>query len=250
MGVIVAQLKVFVVEVEDALHGRIDVHLRQGARLARELQLHLLQVVEVDVGIAQGVDKVAGAQPRDLGHHLQQQGIGGDVERHAQEDVGTALVELQAQPPVGYIELEEGVAGRQVHPVQVGYVPGAYDDAPRVGIGTDGLYRLADLVDAATPIVGPGAPLVAVDVAQVAVGAGPLVPDAYAMLLQVLHVGVALQEPEQFVDDGFQMELLGGEAGEAVVQMEAHLMAEDTDGARSGAVALFDPFGQHAVEQV
>ena len=85
---------------------------------------------------------------------------------------------------------------------------------------------------------------------QVTVRVGPFVPDAHAVLLQVLHVGVAFEEPEQFVDDGFQVQLLGSEAGEAVVQIEAHLMAEHTDGARAGSVALLDAFGQYAVEQV
>ena len=55
----------------------------------------------------------------------------------------------------------------------------------------DGLYRFADLVDRSAVIVWPRAPLIAVDMAQVAVSIGPFVPDAYAMLLQVLHVGVA-----------------------------------------------------------
>ena len=79
--------------------------------------------------VAQRVDEVARFQARHLCHHLQQQGIRGDVERYAQKSVRTALVQLQAQPSVSHIELEEGVAGRQVHIVQIAHVPGAHDDA-------------------------------------------------------------------------------------------------------------------------
>ena len=56
---------------------------------------------------------------------MRQQRIGRDVERHAQEDVGGALVELAGQPAVGDIELEQAVAGRQRHLVDVGRIPGA-----------------------------------------------------------------------------------------------------------------------------
>ncbi len=40
------------------------------------------------------VDELARPQPGRLGHHGGQQGVEGDVERHAQEDIGRALVEL------------------------------------------------------------------------------------------------------------------------------------------------------------
>ena len=57
-----------------------------------KLAVHLLQVVGVDVGVAEGVDELAGGEPRHLRHHVGQEGIGGDVERHAEEEVGAALV--------------------------------------------------------------------------------------------------------------------------------------------------------------
>lgn len=39
------------------------------------------------------------------------------------KNVRTTLVQLQAQPSVGDIELEESVAGREVHVVQIAYIP-------------------------------------------------------------------------------------------------------------------------------
>jgi hypothetical protein len=56
-----------------------------------------------------------GFEPGHLRHHHGQQRVGGDVERHAEEDVGRALVELAGQPAVGDVELEQAVAGRQRH---------------------------------------------------------------------------------------------------------------------------------------
>ncbi len=67
---------------------------------------------------------------------MQQQGVGGDIERHAEKDVGTALVELAGQTSLGHIKLEKGMAGRQRHFVDVADVPGADDQAPRIRVAS------------------------------------------------------------------------------------------------------------------
>jgi hypothetical protein len=54
-------------------------------------------VVAVDVAVAAGPDEVADVQVALLRQHVRQQRVAGDVEGHAQEDVGAALVELAAQ---------------------------------------------------------------------------------------------------------------------------------------------------------
>ena len=123
VGVIVGEGEVFVLEVEDGLHVGIDVHVGQWAWLSGELQTGLLQMVEVEVGVACGIDEVAWTESCDLCHHHEQEAVGGDVERHAEEGVGTSLVELKAESSVGHIELEENVARGEVHVAQVGYVP-------------------------------------------------------------------------------------------------------------------------------
>ena len=80
--------------------------------------------------------------------------------------------------------------------------------------------------------------MLAVDRAEIAVLVGPFVPDGDTVLVEIFDVGVAAQEPEQFVDDRFQVQLLGGEQRKALGKIEAHLMAEDREGADAGAVAL------------
>ncbi len=75
---------------------------RQRARFAGQLQPRLLEVVQIEVGVTEGVYEVPDLQIADLGHQMGQQGVGGDVERHAEEDVGRALVELAGEPaPAG-----------------------------------------------------------------------------------------------------------------------------------------------------
>ena len=88
----------------------------------------------------------------------------------------------------------------------------------------------------------------AIDRAEVTVLVGPLVPDGDTVILEVLDVGVAGDEPEKLVDDGFEVNFLGGQKRETLGEVEAHLVAEDAFGAYSGAVVL-DHAGLHYVTQ-
>src|ERR1041384_1706295 len=80
----------------------------------------------------------------------------------------------------------------------------------------------------------PPPPLLAVDRTELAVLVGPLVPDRHAVLLQVAHVRVALQEPQQLVDDRLHVQLLGREQRKALREVETHLAAEHGARARAG----------------
>lgn len=100
-------------------------------------------MVDVDVGVSQGVDKVAGLhkrrrcedkdaqggvfdrgegadlQPRDVCNHVCEQRVAGDVEGHPQAHISRPLVELAGQLAVAHVELAKGVAGGQGHEGQV-----------------------------------------------------------------------------------------------------------------------------------
>ena len=84
---------------------------------------YLFQVVQVNMGITEGMNKVTRFQASNLCHHLQQQGIRCDVERYSQEGIGAALVHLQTESSVGYVKLEECMTRRKIHVVQVAHVP-------------------------------------------------------------------------------------------------------------------------------
>ena len=250
VGIVVGEHEVLVSERENVLHLGVEVHVRQRSGLAGELQLHLLDMVGVDMRIAEGVDEVACAEIGYLRHHLQQKGIGGDVERHAEKDVRGALVELERQAPVRHVELEKRVAGRERHAVHLRYIPCADDEAPRVGIVLDLLYEPGYLVDSAALVIRPRAPLVSVHGTQVAVLVRPLVPYADAVFLQIADIGVALEKPQQFVDDGFEVQFFGGEEGETLFEVETHLMPEDGQGAGACAVFFADAFGEYAAAEI
>src|SRR5215210_212225 len=79
---------VVVSEVEQRAHGRIEPQLGKRPQRAGELQAGLLQVVGVEVGVAERVDEIAGLEPRRLRHHVGEQRVGGDVEGNAEEHVG------------------------------------------------------------------------------------------------------------------------------------------------------------------
>ena len=87
MEIVVDQFKVLVLEIEEALDIGIEFHLRQGTGLTGQLELRLFDVVQIEMGITRGVDEVACLKACDLCHHLQQKGVGGDVEGYTQERV-------------------------------------------------------------------------------------------------------------------------------------------------------------------
>jgi len=74
------------------------------------------------VGVAEAVDEFAGLQTGNLGDHQGQEGVAGDIEGHAEEDVSRALVELAAELAVGDVELEQAVAGGEGHASFAGVV--------------------------------------------------------------------------------------------------------------------------------
>ena len=67
--------------------------------------------------------------------------------------------------------------------------------------------------------------MLAVDGAELAVRVGPLVPDPDAVTVQRAHVRVAGEEPEQLVDDRFQVQLLGRQQRELLAIDEKKLLS-------------------------
>lgn len=114
-----------------------------------------MEMIEIDMHVAKGMDEFTWLQAAHLCHHHAEQGVGGDIEWDAEKAVGTSLVELQRKATVSHIKLKHGVARREVHPVEVGHIPCAYDYAAGVGVMADSLYGLTDLIDESAVIIGP-----------------------------------------------------------------------------------------------
>nr|AIA11674.1 Unknown Function [uncultured bacterium] len=160
------------------------------------------------------------------------------------------LVELAGEPAPGDVKLEERVAGRERHALDLADVPGADNQPSGIGIGLDLVDDLGDLIDRAPVGRPPRPPLRAVNRPQLPFGVGPLVPDVDPMLAQVLDVRLALQEPEQLVDDRLEVQLLGRQEREAGAQVEAHLMTEDGERPGARAVLLVHPPVQDLFHQI
>jgi len=71
-------------------------------------------------------------------------------------------------------------------------------------------------------------------------GVGPLVPNRDSALIEVFDIGVAAQEPEQFVNDRFEMKFFRGQEWKTILQREPCLRPENRICA--GASAVFPEF--------
>ena len=257
VGVVVLEIEVFEGEGIDVADIGVDDHGGERPQVAGELEFGLLEVVGVEVEVAEAVDEVAGFVVEGLGNHHREQCVAGDVEGDAEEEVGAALVELAGESGApafvgGFVdvELEEEVAGREGHFIDLADVPCRNEVTAGVWIVCEGIHQLGNLVDGGAVVGLPGAPLLAVDGAEFAVFVGPIVPDADAVFLEVGDVGVAFEEPEEFVDDGSEVDLLGGEGGEAFAKVVAGLTAEDGKSSGAGAVGAFFAVLEDVPEEV
>lgn len=202
MRIVTFNLEVFKTVVENRRRFAFDDQLRQRTRFAAQLQVGLLKMVAVQMGVAAGPDEITDLQIALLRHHMHQQRVAGDIERQAEEYVAGALIQLAGELAVSDVELEEGVARRQRHFIQLADVPRRDDDPAGVRVVFQLVHHRGDLVDMTTVRRRPGTPLFAVDRPQVAIFICPLVPDGDVVVVQIGDVGVALQEPQQFMDDG------------------------------------------------
>ena len=212
-------------------------------------------MVRIEVHVAEGMHEVAGLQPGHLRHHLRQQGVGGDIEGHAEEKIRRTLVELAGEarlavPPPGDMELEQAVARRERHLRNIRRVPGGDDQAPRIGVAADLGEHFGDLVDDAAIRLLPAPPLMTVNRPQLTLLVGPLIPDRDAVVPEVFDVGIAGEKPDQLVDDRFQMQLLGRDQRKPIREVEAQLRTEQRERAGAGPVLLGNALVEDTLHEV
>lgn len=107
MRLIIDDLEIFVLVVKDRGWFAFENKLRQRVWRTAELQFHLLKMVRVNVAIAACPDEFADIQFALLRDHVGEQGIGRNIERHAEKAVGAALIKLTREFPCRNIELEK-----------------------------------------------------------------------------------------------------------------------------------------------
>lgn len=230
--------KVFETEAKDVLDARIDAKTGKLLRRARELLFRLLDMVQIEVNVAEGMDELSRQEACDLREHHREKSVGRDIERDPEEDISAPLIELAGKPASGHVELKEAMTRRQRHFLDVPDVPSADDESPRVGRRAEHLHQVCDLIDAASIRSAPGTPLFSVDGSELPFGVRPLVPNRNLVVPEVLDVRLSPQEPKELNDDGADVQLLRREQRKAGAEIEAHLMTEATQRSDPGAVFL------------
>ena len=115
-------------------------------------------MILIDVIIAERVNELANFQPTNMRDQMSQQGIGTDIERHAEKRIGRTLIELTVKqrgtsPTVREgssllnLELKQSVTGRQVDVIAFARVPAADDQTARIRIRFDLVKQTRDLID-------------------------------------------------------------------------------------------------------
>lgn len=249
MRVVVFDLKILVLEFEDVLHVRVDLYPGKGAGFAAQLELHLIEVVQINMEISKGVDEFKGFEARHLRHHHRQEGVGGNIEGNTQKGIRTPLIELAAQLTLLNIKLKEAVTGRKGHAIDLPHVPGVHNQTPAVRMGLDHPDHIGNLIDRAPVRSGPGTPLFGINRAELPPFIRPFVPNRDAVILEILNIGVPLQEPEKFIDDRFEMDLFGRQEGETVIQIKTHLITEGADCSHTRTVFFLLPIGEDVPEK-
>src|SRR5262249_13543828 len=117
------KLKVRVLEFKYRFDSGIQLHHRRRIGFPRDLNSCLLQVVEVKVGVAEGMYEFTRFESAYMRDHHGKQRVGGNVEGRAQEDVGGPLIKLAGQLALCHVELKKGVARREGHALNLGNVP-------------------------------------------------------------------------------------------------------------------------------
>jgi hypothetical protein len=200
--------------------------------------------------ITKGVYQLSGFQAADLCHHHGEQRVRGDVEGDSQKHVGTALIELTGQLAAVHIKLEQHMAGRQFHFLNVGHVPGTDYETSGIRVVLNLLNHSGDLIDVCSTGKGPGTPLVTVNRTQFSLFIGPVVPDLYVVIPQVTDVRISGEKPKKFVNDRAQMNLLGSQQGEVRGQTEACLISEHAECSRSRAILFFHAIFKNVLKQI
>ncbi len=230
MRIVTDEFEIFELEVVNVFDGRVQFHLGQRSVIARKLLARLLEMIVVEMQVAKCMDEIARHEINNLGHHHREQRVACDVERNAEKKIAAALVKLATQLAVLDIQLEEDVTRWQGHLVDLGRIPCAHYQPPALRIRFDLCDQIIDLVHSRAVCPAPIAPLCAINTTELAVFIGPFIPDRHAVLVEITSVGVAAQEPEQLINDGFDVQLFCGEQREprpVLAQIKPRLRAEN-----------------------
>jgi hypothetical protein len=122
---------------------------------------------------------------------------------------------------------------RQSHSIKFTRVPGANQMPPAVRGGLDLVDDLIELMNRPAFRRAPVTSLGSVDTTEVTVSIGPFIPDANAVFVEIRCIRVSANKPQQLINHGPQVNLLGRQEWEAVIQRIPRLGTEDGQRSRS-----------------
>ena len=241
---VIFYFEVFEFQIPKRFFGNYE--FRELGRFSLELESQAFDVIEINMRVAERVSENAGREVAFLGDHVHECCVARDVERDAECDVGGALVELAIESSVDDVELEEEVAWWQRHFFDLGDVPGADDDAARIGIFFDEVNGLLNLVDMCwvSVFVGgvPFHPLMAVDGTEFAFVVGPGVPDGRVLGQIVVDVGGTFQKPEELAENTVKEDFFRGEQWKSFAKIVFSLHTKERNRTCTGTIFFFFAF--------
>mmetsp|Transcript_9406 Transcript_9406/g.22222 ORF Transcript_9406/g.22222 Transcript_9406/m.22222 type:complete len:465 (-) Transcript_9406:138-1532(-) len=266
-------IDILVLEIINILLVWIQENLGKGSWCALQLFLEWFHVIQVHVGISQGMYQVSRLASRHVGHQVGEQGIGGNVKGNSQSHVGRTLVHVTGNFILFgiHVELAQQMTGRECHFLQSGWIPSAHENPTIFWIVANLVNAVGQLIDTLTFVIsvhvlvfGPKMPpLKAIDGSQVTLLpvsqstlfqeflAGIAIPNMDFLVAQLESIGGTGNEPEQFFGHPPPKGSFGGEQRQfPIAQIKAHLSTKQGLGTSSSAVALFDALLQDFANQI
>ena len=153
--IVTNNLQVIINNIVNVFLFGIDFECRKVSRLALELFLERVDMIEINVCVANGVDQLARLASRHVGHQVGQEGIRGNIKGDTQSHVGTPLVHVAAHfVALGiHVELTKHVTRRQGHLIQIGRIPRRHDDTAIFRVVNNFANAFSQLIDALTGII-------------------------------------------------------------------------------------------------
>src|SRR5664279_843707 len=106
MGYIIHQSEIIISEFENICYITINYHPGKLVRFAGKLKIYLINMIEINMSIAQSMDKITRFKTGNLRYYHCQQGVRCYIKWYSNKDISASLVKLTRQFSAGNIKLE------------------------------------------------------------------------------------------------------------------------------------------------
>ena len=99
MRVIVFEDDMVEIEIIYAFQTWVDRHLRELSGFTTHLFAHLIEVILIDMNIAEGMDESSRLDTEEMSEDMDEEGVRSDIERYSEKEICRSLVELTIELP-------------------------------------------------------------------------------------------------------------------------------------------------------